>query len=546
MRYLLAAEADKIQDFIFRSSRLREVVGASQLLTRFCKEVAEQLAQKGEYMGEICVNDGGGIRIFFDDPERARRFGDDLAELYRLSLGTSISVAEPVPINSSFEAANERASAALRHAKNHRQGMVAEPHLPYMAFCASCGVGLADKHGLLVKERGDRGRYLCQNCQTKAEERQKRAVLLDEFLELAIGSNEHVTDFTWPEDADAVAGYDLRQRNYVAYLVADGNGMGKLFGKCGEEQIRKLSAYLTKELRSSLAEPTKLLLGDLQFQYDKGKRIVPVLPLILGGDDLFALIPAPYALDFTYRFCQAWERQLNELVNEIGLQDMPRPTIAAAVVICKSKYPYALAHKRADFLLKEAKRQSKLIAAETRQPFSAVNFEVILGNRLAGQDEDEGADKFRVLSSLRPYWVVPEGGQLPSDRGLDLKTLLNQRFQLKNVPNKRLNELRRRFAELPGGSTHTEQQESSVDWTRAMERLIERSSENVQSKIKEALRLLGDEPQAENGQKLFWRRVKLDNKLVDAHGMLDLLEAWDFAQDLDKTPDQYEVEEDQA
>ena len=37
MGYLLAAEADKIQDLIFRSSRLREVVGASQLLTRFCR-----------------------------------------------------------------------------------------------------------------------------------------------------------------------------------------------------------------------------------------------------------------------------------------------------------------------------------------------------------------------------------------------------------------------------------------------------------------------------------------------------------------------------
>lgn len=34
-RYLLAAEADQIQDFIFRASHLREVVGGSQLMTRF-------------------------------------------------------------------------------------------------------------------------------------------------------------------------------------------------------------------------------------------------------------------------------------------------------------------------------------------------------------------------------------------------------------------------------------------------------------------------------------------------------------------------------
>jgi hypothetical protein len=39
MRYLIAAEADRIQDLIFRSSRLREVVGGSQLLSRFCQDM---------------------------------------------------------------------------------------------------------------------------------------------------------------------------------------------------------------------------------------------------------------------------------------------------------------------------------------------------------------------------------------------------------------------------------------------------------------------------------------------------------------------------
>ncbi len=39
MRYLLAAEADKIQDFIFRSSRLREVVEERQQLDRRHREI---------------------------------------------------------------------------------------------------------------------------------------------------------------------------------------------------------------------------------------------------------------------------------------------------------------------------------------------------------------------------------------------------------------------------------------------------------------------------------------------------------------------------
>ena len=80
MRYLLAAEADKIQDFIFRSSRLREVVGASQLLARFCEEegaplLLEQLAFGGDPNQDIVVNDGGSFRIIFDDADQAKLFG---------------------------------------------------------------------------------------------------------------------------------------------------------------------------------------------------------------------------------------------------------------------------------------------------------------------------------------------------------------------------------------------------------------------------------------------------------------------------------------
>jgi hypothetical protein len=141
MPYLLAAEADKIQDFIFRSSRLREVVGASQLLTRFCRSIDDTLAKK--HGGQVVVNDGGSFRVIFDDLAKAHAFGADLAELYRLALGGSLTVAEPVALSGDFRKANEMAGEKLRWAKSRRQGAVAEVHMPYVAFCASCGVALA-------------------------------------------------------------------------------------------------------------------------------------------------------------------------------------------------------------------------------------------------------------------------------------------------------------------------------------------------------------------------------------------------------------------
>ena len=98
MRYLLAAEADKIQDFIFRSSRLRGVVGASQLLSRFCEKGVPLLLplQGGKQGIEVRVNDGGSFRIIFEGDDgdavkkRAKAFGADLAELYRRTVDGSL------------------------------------------------------------------------------------------------------------------------------------------------------------------------------------------------------------------------------------------------------------------------------------------------------------------------------------------------------------------------------------------------------------------------------------------------------------------------
>lgn len=274
--------------------------------------------------------------------------------------------------------------------------------------------------------------------------------------------------------------------------------------------------------------------------------MIPVLPLILGGDDLFALIPAPYALDFARRFCLAWEKRMKELVDEIGLTKIPRPTVAAAVVICKSKYPYALAHRRAEELLKEAKRQSKLLAAGKGEHLSAVNFAVILGNRLTGQEDEDGGRARAIRTTLRPYWVCDESlSQNAARRGIELRTLLAQRLALKNVPNKRLAELRRCFEDLPESITVQDRNPIMQTWTnRRLDKILNRLGKTSRKKLEAALAALG-EPRDEGNGAHHWREIRWDDASPFAHGMLDLLEVWDFAQDLAHDPDAYEPQEEE-
>jgi hypothetical protein len=175
-RYLLVAEAEKIQDFIFRAAKLREVVGGSRLLARFCDEGVNALKKKHDDKPKIIISDGGAFRLVFDDKAKAKEFGNDLAELFRRCAGGSLTIAEPVEYDDSddakFKKSNGAAQAELRKAKSEGDNATTAVHLPYIAFCASCGVALATLYRR--KNEGDarnRPNYLCADCFNKTEEK---------------------------------------------------------------------------------------------------------------------------------------------------------------------------------------------------------------------------------------------------------------------------------------------------------------------------------------------------------------------------------------
>ncbi len=543
IRYLLAAEADKIQDLIFRSSRLREVVGGSQLLTRFCKEVPEYLLQRygGNPERDFIVNDGGSFRVLFDRLDQARDFGAHLAEVYRRATGGSLTVAEPVevkePIEQYFSKASEQAEENLRRAKRRGEGWQSQEHMPYMALCSSCGVGLAVAHQ--VYHEGEKPQYVCTSCLNKSAERENidtPGEFLKDFYQEVVGETGLI-QADWPgkkkrrerlkgDPLEDIADYDPRR--YVAYLLADGNSMGDVFSKCqNPEQMRALSKGLAQAIRRALAVPTKMIMENNQL--DDRSTFIPVLPLILAGDDLFALIPAPWALDFARYFCQAYEYEMVELLKRKKLSnDVPRPTVSAVVVICKSKHSYALAHAAGETRLKGAKRLSKQRFLDIGQPCSVLDFEVVRGGRLVSEPH-----RGEVRPTLRPYWIIDKG----DDWGLPIKQLIDQRWNLRACPRKRLSELKDLYniTCLPESFNS----DKLNRWQNKLKQLVTRieQSSNEQGQdvaVRTALKLLGA------NEKGYWRQVFRDQDLWYGHGLPDLLDAWDFALSLDKSCRDYE------
>lgn len=527
-QYLLAAEADQIQDFIFRASRLREVVGGSQLLTRFCMQVPDELLAGVE--ADIIIRDGGSFRIVFENAKTARDFGADLAEVYHRVADGTLTVAEPVEIaDGDFARASNEAEEKLREAKRWRRVAEATPQMPYIAFCASCGVGLAvtyEKHH--PDDLEERPNYLCRACQVKslARENEQEGDFLWRFKEAVVGDS--ATQYELPHRPKRVSCYDPRR--YVAYLVADGNNMGQVFGSCNQGQMKDLSHAMPEMLRNSLAQPTKQLMKVIK---DKD-NFIPVLPLILGGDDVFALLPAPWALDFARVFCLEFEAQMRAFVVKNNLSNSAPSdtlTVSAAVVICKETYPYALAHRAGEARLKRAKQVSKSLAYHEDIHLSTIDFEVILGSQAAVEEADE--------KTLRPYWVLPDGQEMPTEAngwGLPLEHLIRQRWELRHLPGKRQAQLRRHLAHLP---SPVEREQERKEWTEELERLLKRiDRDQVGQILRKALAQLGDTSQGW----LYRVNRRNEERSRYSHGLPDLLDTWDFAFDLTKTPGDYDEE----
>ena len=216
-----------------------------------------------------------------------------------------------------------------------------------MAICRSCGVGIAKYHKKRYAD--EKENYLCAVCEEKFLARERiKETFLKEFYSLVTDNSQR--DFDFPQEVSELG--QLEPRNYVAYLIADVNDMGVIFGSCDNfGRITQLSNDLNRVLWRALAEPTKKLL-----QIEIETPFIPVLPLILGGDDLFVLMPAQWALDFTRCFVKDLKHIFNKLKEEISFQ----PTISASYNM-QSKFPYTIAHALGEELLKDAK-----VAKETR------------------------------------------------------------------------------------------------------------------------------------------------------------------------------------
>ncbi|MFW5988256.1 MAG: Cas10/Cmr2 second palm domain-containing protein [bacterium] len=501
--YLLVAEADKIQDLLFRSSKLREVVGGSQLLKEFCEKGVNELIKKGDFDVEeedIIIQAGGTVEILFNKKNKAKEFSEYLSELYRRTLGGSITIADILKIDRDENKEKffiKKSQTELRKAKHIGKKAEALQHNPYIALCSSCGIGLAED----IKSQEGQRKYICKSCLNKKNIRNEKIKkgFLNEFSKYVSSDFDNLKN-NYPEDTDEIA--TLNSKNYVAYLIADVNYMGKVFNSCNDfKMVDSLSENFNRIIQESLAEPLNILLHNQNIF--NNINFNPVLPLILGGDDIFVLLPANWALDYTIKFFKEFETRIAKYLEKENFDIDYKPTISAGLVICKGKYPYYSAHRAGNELLKQAKRKAKTL--EKDKIFSTISYKIITGNTTVKEMESE-ENKFKT--GYCAYKVE------------ELEQLLDFRLKLKNLPGTRRNQIQDIFIEAEKRTKNNNSlYEANKKWKKDYNSLLDRLNENIEKRLKQF------EHTMDISDETGWHRE--NGKYY--HPLSGLLSAWDYS-----------------
>ena len=131
---------------------------------------------------------------------------------------------------------------------------------------------------------------------------------------------------------------------------------------------------------------------------------IPVVPVIVGGDDVTVITSGDYALPFAARYLDRYEEEtekdplLRHLTPPSGSRTGPM-TAAAGVAVVRRNFPFHLAYNLAEKLVEGAKSVGKT----TRPPCSTLGYHALFDTTVLDAAELLGAYK---NFTARPFRVV--------------------------------------------------------------------------------------------------------------------------------------------
>lgn len=379
--YLYGAAVQKIQSLIFETGKLKEIIGASELVESICTDQFQQALGKDFDPGCLIQSAAGRVIYLFNHREVFERIAatfcrDVMMEMPGIIITQAVvKIENNHPNEANFDALEKKLFLQRNHAD--------APHglgLMIMERSRRTGVPAINLHTSDGKEE-----YLDARQITKRNYHQQQT---QKLMSKILGENHDYKQAHYAlEIEDLLAD---QERGWIAVLHADGNGLGQLIRKLDKaaasrpgislHTLRKhFSQNLDRATRSAAAEAFRQVVAptfEKERQTNKNAKL-PIRPVLLGGDDLTLIIRGNLAIEFSQCFLHHFELFTREnfatLSNEYQLPELASGlTATAGIAFIKAKYPFHFGVSLSDQLCKYAKIQSKhlILNAQTPAPSS--------------------------------------------------------------------------------------------------------------------------------------------------------------------------------
>jgi hypothetical protein len=377
MPVLTAVDLVRIQQYVFSSNRLRDVLAASYVV----EQALDSQGGLRPNQGSVILAGGGNALLRFDSLDLARKWTRDFTRrLQELAPGIEAAIA-----HQTFEPGGLAQAWWLLHADLARRKLDRRPSIPQAGLTVTATCTVTGLPATAVNEEGQPVSNRVQVLGSAIQDSTQRwAGFLPKELEHAPGWSA-----AFPVELDQL-GRTPGETSLIGVVHVDGNEVGELIREWLRKRLDAPDTHVVREAQewasalSRLADRVlerlverivrcihlrrrattgaqeirvegqpKELSFPLRYSKNSHQVFLPLRPIVLGGDDMTFIADGRIALDLGVAALREFEEgQVPHLVPEGGPGGL---TACAGVALVRSHAPFYRAYQAAKMLCSSAK-----------------------------------------------------------------------------------------------------------------------------------------------------------------------------------------------
>ena len=451
--YLVMLQTNSNQPFIFSSPRLREQIGASfeiTLLSHWVKEEAEKLTKMKPLPATFWVSDSSGKVIvrFTGHADEPKAKAKDL--IRRVTL-RALTEAPGLDVTGAFiEATSNTVDADdlqeldrvfLEYSLNRRPAAARFPQFPYLERGSESALpASASLDDLEFSQESLQPNHFDESSPLSLPSRVKRAFAsmsrkqqVDDVKERLAKRGKELKQEPSLDPTKLAAAFQDGEEfedaknmlSSVGVVHIDGNGVGAIMRDLGSAHSEAQEAGVCVSADEVHTEPNDALQAFIMVvnnRLDKAVKdaialswydvqeltpdtVVPIVPVLVGGDDVTVYTDGRFAIPFAEAYIRHYEEltEKDELLKQLavvaGAKKAGPLTASAGVAIVGRNFPFHIAYDLAEELVSRGKELGKYPGTV---PCSTINFHVLRDATVL--DPDDTLDEYKGRSQ-RPFLI---------------------------------------------------------------------------------------------------------------------------------------------